>query len=176
MSEFFRPNIARMRGYVPGEQPQEGGYIKLNTNENPYPPSPLALERLRTALDDRLRLYPDPNAHALRHKLAEVFTINPDQIIVGNGSDELLNIIIRSFAGEDDKIVYHKKQNVQPVVEHCKNLSEQQPGKEFRHVAEIPMVIYQRMVRDGSINDKQALKKWLNDPDNQAFRTWKGKV
>ena len=80
------------------------------------------------------------------------------------------------FATEDDKIVYHKKQNVQPVVEHCKNLSEQQPGKEFRHVAEIPMVIYQLMVRDGSINDKQALKKWLNDPDNQAFRTWKGKV
>ena len=106
MSELFRPNIARMRGYVPGEQPQEEGYIKLNTNENPYPPSPLALERLRSALDDRLRLYPDPNAHDLRRKLAEVFTINPDQIIVGNGSDELLNVIIRSFAGEDDKIVY----------------------------------------------------------------------
>jgi hypothetical protein len=55
-------------------------------------------------------------------------------------------------------------------------LSEYKPGKEFRHVAEIPMVIYQQMIRDGSINDKKALKKWLNDPDNRPFRTWKGRI
>lgn len=106
MPELFRTTIARMRGYVPGEQPQESGYIKLNTNENPYPPSPLVLERLRYACDSDLRLYPDSDARTLRCKLARVFAVDPAQIIVGNGSDELLNIIIRSFAGEGDKIAY----------------------------------------------------------------------
>ena len=66
MPELFRSTIARMRGYIPGEQPQDSGYIKLNTNENPYPPPPLVLERLRAACDSDLRLYPDPDAHALR--------------------------------------------------------------------------------------------------------------
>ena len=106
MSDLFRPNIARLRGYVPGEQPREKGYIKLNTNENPYPPSPLVLARLRDACSADLRLYPDPDAWALRHKLGEVFAIAPQQIMAGNGSDELLNVIIRSFAGEGDKIAY----------------------------------------------------------------------
>ena len=106
MSNLFRPNIARLRGYVPGEQPREKGYIKLNTNENPYPPSPLVLARLREACAADLRLYPDPDAWALRRKLSEVFAIAPQQIMVGNGSDELLNVIIRSFAGEGDKIAY----------------------------------------------------------------------
>ena len=106
MSDLFRPNIARLRGYVPGEQPRERGYLKLNTNENPYPPSPLVLERLRHACSADLRLYPDPDAWALRRKLGEVFAIAPQQIMAGNGSDELLNVIIRSFAGEGDKIAY----------------------------------------------------------------------
>ena len=106
MSDLFRPNIARLRGYVPGEQPREKGYIKLNTNENPYPPSPLVLARLRDACSADLRLYPDPDAWALRRKLGEIFAIAPQQIMAGNGSDELLNVIIRSFAGEGDKIAY----------------------------------------------------------------------
>tara|TARA_R100000149_G_C5809806_1_gene93520 strand:+ start:99 stop:389 length:291 start_codon:yes stop_codon:yes gene_type:complete len=80
------------------------------------------------------------------------------------------------FATEDNKNIYHTQQNVQPTIEYVKNLSYLKPGKEMRHVAEIPMVIYQKMVRDGSINDKKALKKWLNDPANKLFRTWKGKV
>ena len=106
MSDLFRPNIARLRGYVPGEQPRDKGYIKLNTNENPYPPSPLVLARLRDACSADLRLYPDPDAWVLRHKLGELFATAPQQIMVGNGSDELLNVIIRSFAGEGDKIAY----------------------------------------------------------------------
>ncbi len=106
MPDLFRPNIARLRGYVPGEQPREKGYIKLNTNENPYPPSPLVLARLRDACSANLRLYPDPDAWALRRKLGEVFAIAPQQIMAGNGSDELLNVIIRSFASEGDKIAY----------------------------------------------------------------------
>ena len=88
MSDLFRPNIARLRGYVPGEQPREKSYIKLNTNENPYPPSPLVLARLRDACAADLRLYPDPDAWAVRRKLGEVLAIAPQQIMVGNGSDE----------------------------------------------------------------------------------------
>ncbi len=102
----FRPNIARMKGYVPGEQPQSGGFIKLNTNENPYPPSAALLDRLRQACTEDLRLYPDPDATALRALLARTFGPSPDHFIVGNGSDELLTIIIRSFAGEGDSIAY----------------------------------------------------------------------
>ena len=106
MSELFRANIAAMRGYIPGEQPKDNGYIKLNTNENPYPPAPAVVERIRSACNSDLRLYPDPDANDLRGKLAELFSVVPQQVIAGNGSDELLNIIIRSFAGEGEKIVY----------------------------------------------------------------------
>jgi histidinol-phosphate aminotransferase len=103
---FFRPNIANMKGYIPGEQPQGGGFIKLNTNENPYPPPLQVLEKLRQACTGDLRLYPDPGAVRLRRLLAETFGAAPEQFIIGNGSDELLTIIIRSFAGEGDKIAY----------------------------------------------------------------------
>ncbi|MFT5373295.1 MAG: histidinol-phosphate aminotransferase [Candidatus Latescibacterota bacterium] len=103
---FFRPNIAHMEGYIPGEQPQTGNFIKLNTNENPYPPPARVLDRLRQACTEDLRLYPDPGAAKLRQLLADTFGTAPEQFMVGNGSDELLTIIIRSFAGEGDKIAY----------------------------------------------------------------------
>jgi histidinol-phosphate aminotransferase len=105
-STFFRPSIAAMEGYIPGEQPQTGGFIKLNTNENPYPPPARVLEKLRQACTGDLRLYPDPGAAKLRQLLASTFGPAPEQFMVGNGSDELLTIIIRSFAGEGDKIAY----------------------------------------------------------------------
>jgi histidinol-phosphate aminotransferase len=106
LRSFFRPNITRMQGYVPGEQPQIDGIIKLNTNENPYPPPAAVLQRLRQACSADLRLYPDPNATALRQRLAQIFGLDAAQFMVGNGSDELLTIIIRSFAGEGEKIAY----------------------------------------------------------------------
>ena len=105
-SSYFRENIERMDGYVPGEQPQDGVYIKLNTNENPYPPSPKALAALKETINDKLRLYPDPNALSARKKVSEIFSIKPESVMIGNGSDELLAIITRCFAGEGDKIVY----------------------------------------------------------------------
>tara|TARA_R100000734_G_scaffold10909_1_gene8202 strand:+ start:3548 stop:3838 length:291 start_codon:yes stop_codon:yes gene_type:complete len=80
------------------------------------------------------------------------------------------------FITEDDKIIYHTKQDIQPVIEHCKALAENKPGKDFRHVAEVPMVIYQKAMREGWVKDKAKWKKWLNDPDNKVFRTWQGKV
>jgi len=103
---YFRPNIERMAGYVPGEQPQGRGVIKLNTNESPFPPSPKALKALRAAVNEDLRLYPDPTARALREKVAEVYGTRPGRVLVGNGSDDLLTIIVRAFAGPEGLIAY----------------------------------------------------------------------
>ncbi|MEE3234212.1 MAG: histidinol-phosphate transaminase [Candidatus Latescibacterota bacterium] len=103
---IFRANISNMKSYIPGEQPQKNSFVKLNTNENPYPPSKSILNRLREACTEELRLYPDPNATRLRNLLSKTFDKKPEQFIVGNGSDELLTILIRSFVGENDRIAY----------------------------------------------------------------------
>jgi histidinol-phosphate aminotransferase len=96
MPSPIRPTIARMPGYVPGEQPR-GKTVKLNTNENPYPPSPEAIRALRAALDgggECARRYPDPQCTELRQALAEFDGVSPDQIVVGNGSDEILRLLM----------------------------------------------------------------------------------
>jgi histidinol-phosphate aminotransferase len=99
--DHLRPNIRAMAGYVPGEQPQGGGFIKLNTNENPYPPSPRVLAALRAALTgDRLRKYPDPTGTAFRQTAARVLDVDPDSILIGNGSDDILTIVTRTFVPE----------------------------------------------------------------------------
>lgn len=98
---YFRDNIEAMTGYVPGEQPEDlSRYVKLNTNENPYPPSPKVLEVLRNIDGDALRRYPDPSASAGREAAARVLGVEPKQVICGNGSDELLTMIVRAFVGE----------------------------------------------------------------------------
>jgi histidinol-phosphate aminotransferase len=95
-----------MNGYVPGEQPRDRAYIKLNTNENPYPPSPRVLAAIRAAVTADLRLYPDPFATELRAKAGDVYGFSPEFVMVGNGSDELLSIVFRSCAGAGDRVVY----------------------------------------------------------------------
>ncbi len=96
-----RSNILAMAGYAPGEQPRDGDFIKLNTNENPYPPSPRVFEAIRAALTgDRLRKYPEPLGHTFRQRAARVLGIDPDSILIGNGSDDLLTIITRAFVPE----------------------------------------------------------------------------
>ncbi|MCE9629989.1 MAG: histidinol-phosphate transaminase [Planctomycetia bacterium] len=98
---LVRPAIAGIDGYVPGEQPQAGKWIKLNTNENPYAPSPAVARALAaTAAGRTLAKYPDPMANAFRRRAAEVLGVEPDWIICGNGSDDLLTILVRSFVGE----------------------------------------------------------------------------
>lgn len=92
-----RPLVRRLHAYVPGEQPKVKGLIKLNTNENPYPPSPRVLAAVKEAVDGRLRLYPNPTADALREALARFHGCAPENIIVGNGSDELLALATRAF-------------------------------------------------------------------------------
>jgi histidinol-phosphate aminotransferase len=94
---LIRPLVRSLHPYVPGEQPKIKGLIKLNTNENPYPPSPKVLDAVKAAVDGRLRLYPNPTAEALREKLAKLHRCRPENIIVGNGSDELLALATRAF-------------------------------------------------------------------------------
>jgi histidinol-phosphate aminotransferase len=93
--------------YVPGEQPAAGRrVVKLNTNENPYPPSPAVIEALRAAATAELRLYPDPEAGALRRRAAEVYGVPPDHILAGNGSDELLALLLRATIDPGDAVAF----------------------------------------------------------------------
>lgn len=100
---LVRPLVRKLKAYVPGEQPKIQGLVKLNTNENPYPPAPRVLAAVKKAVDGRLRLYPNPGADGLREKLALLHGCGVENIIVGNGSDELLALATRAFvepAGE----------------------------------------------------------------------------
>jgi len=97
-----RPNIAAMSGYTPGEQPQAGKFIKLNTNENPYPPSPKVTQAIQAVLEQGLAKYPDPVANTFRRRAAEVLGVEPDWILCGNGSDDILTILTRAYVGEGD--------------------------------------------------------------------------
>ncbi|MBW4571515.1 MAG: histidinol-phosphate transaminase [Tolypothrix carrinoi HA7290-LM1] len=107
MNEYFRANIDAMAGYVPGEQPQPNSQIiKLNSNENPYPPSPAVLEVLRNFDAESLRRYPNPFAQEFRRATSEALKVPADWILVGNGSDEVLNLVIRACAEPGRKVVY----------------------------------------------------------------------
>src|SRR6266403_3897408 len=97
LNNLIRPLVHKLRAYVPGEQPKIKGLIKLNTNENPYPPSPKVLAAVKAATDGRLRLYPNPTAQLLREKLAKFHGCRPENIVAGNGSDELLALATRAF-------------------------------------------------------------------------------
>ena len=110
-AKLIRPLVQDLHAYVPGEQPKIKGLIKLNTNENPYPPSPKVLTAVRAAVDGRLRLYPNPSAEKLRAKLAKLHGCRPENILVGNGSDEVLALATRAFvevaskSGRDSRTV-----------------------------------------------------------------------
>lgn len=106
MSDYLRLSLRVLAGYAPGEQPHEGEFLKLNTNENPYPPSPRVVEALRAALTgDRLRKYPDPLGTHFRQTAGRVLGIDPDGILIGNGSDDLLTILTRAFVPEGGLVV-----------------------------------------------------------------------
>lgn len=98
MSRFQSTRIAGLAPYTPGEQPKEQTYIKLNTNESPYPPAPSVLAALNREEGERLRLYSDPTASALRQALAETLDVAPENICVTNGSDEALSFAFMAFA------------------------------------------------------------------------------
>jgi histidinol-phosphate aminotransferase len=106
VTRFVREDILAMDAYVPGEQPQSGKFIKLNTNENPYPCSKRAREAVRQACEQGMGLYPDPTALAFRMRAAELLGVPPDWILCGNGSDDLLTIVTRAFVGGGDWVRY----------------------------------------------------------------------
>ena len=101
MKSYFRPEIDAMAGYVPGEQPKMADLVKLNTNENPFPPSPEVEKVLRAFDCSRLRRYPDPMADALRDAFASRWGVKRANVIAGNGSDDLLTMIFRAFSAPD---------------------------------------------------------------------------
>lgn len=104
---YFRPAIDALTAYQPGEQPAEGApVVKLNTNENPYPPSAAALTALREVGADSLRRYPQPAADEFRQSAAEVLGVDPDWIVAGNGSDDLLTMLFRSVAGSGRPVAF----------------------------------------------------------------------
>ncbi|MEY4408522.1 MAG: hypothetical protein RL345_2988, partial [Chloroflexota bacterium] len=102
---LVRPSVQALKPYVPGEQPQGAGWIKLNTNENWFV-SPSVLAAVAAAATHDLRRYPDPVCTDLRVKLSARYGIDSQQIICGNGSDELLTMLIRAIAGEGDRIAF----------------------------------------------------------------------
>lgn len=106
MSRFWSQVVRELEPYVPGEQPQIDGLIKLNTNESPYPPSPKVLEVINPDAIERLRLYPDPNSKKLKHTLASYYRVTADQVFVGNGSDEVLALLFMAFFQQDKPLLF----------------------------------------------------------------------
>ena len=97
MSRYWNNTVKNIKPYVPGEQPKDRRYIKLNTNENPYPPSGKAIEAIKNAANDTLRLYPDPSGDELREAIAAKFDLKKENVFIGNGSDELLAFSFLAF-------------------------------------------------------------------------------
>lgn len=106
MSRFWSPFVATLVPYIPGEQPKGRKYIKLNTNENPYGPSPRALAAIRDAVGDDLRLYPDPTAASLSGAIAQTLGLSADSIFVGNGSDEILAHTFNAFFRDKGPVLF----------------------------------------------------------------------
>lgn len=121
----LRPNIAAMAGYVPGYQPPDiASWIKLNTNENPYPPSPMVVKAILEELGSdgsSLRIYPSASSQALREMAGELYGFDASWVIMANGSDEVLNNLIRAFAGEGEEIGF-----VHPSYSYYATLAEVQ--------------------------------------------------
>src|SRR5574343_206427 len=106
MSKFWSPVVHALTPYVPGEQPKLTNLVKLNTNENPYGPSPKVLEALQAEVGDTLRLYPDPNADRLKQAVAAHFGLQPNQVFVGNGSDEVLAHAFHALLKHEAPLLY----------------------------------------------------------------------
>ena len=106
MSKFWSPFVKNLVPYVPGEQPKLTKLVKLNTNENPYGPSPKALEAMRGELGENLRLYPDPNSDLLKQAVARYYKVQPNQVFLGNGSDEVLAHIFHGLFQHDAPLLF----------------------------------------------------------------------
>lgn len=106
MSRYWSDFVKTLEPYVPGEQPKMANLVKLNTNENPYGPSPKVLEAIRLNASDSLRLYPDPTAHDLKQAIADYYHVGMEQVFVGNGSDEVLAHIFNALFRHEKPILF----------------------------------------------------------------------
>lgn len=106
MSIYWNDTTSKIIPYVPGEQPQDKKYIKLNTNENPYPPSPKVIEAIKSAASESLRLYPDPECKMLKEAIAEVYDVSVENVFTGNGSDEILAFCFMAFFDEQKPVKF----------------------------------------------------------------------
>ncbi|NPU84084.1 MAG: histidinol-phosphate transaminase [Syntrophaceae bacterium] len=106
MSKYWNEKTKSLEPYTPGEQFKDRKYLKLNTNENPYPPSPLVMETLRQAVNSDLRLYPDPNSEELRATIAGYHGLSTEQVFIGNGSDEILAFAFAAFFSPGREILF----------------------------------------------------------------------
>ena len=106
MSRFWSPVVKTLTPYVPGEQPQIQRLVKLNTNESPYGPSPKALAAISQQITDDLRLYPDPEGVALKKAIANLHGLNPNQVFLGNGSDEVLAHVFLGLLKQKDAVLF----------------------------------------------------------------------
>jgi histidinol-phosphate aminotransferase len=106
MSKFWSKRTLELDPYTPGEQPQDQQYIKLNTNENPYPPSPNAIKAMHAAADGNMRLYPDPHSSSLKQAIADFYSLDTDQVFVGNSSDEVLAHTFVALLKHDKPLLY----------------------------------------------------------------------
>ncbi|MHC4316160.1 MAG: pyridoxal phosphate-dependent aminotransferase [Planctomycetota bacterium] len=103
---YFRENIEKAKGYQPGFQPKQSDVLKLNTNENPYPPSPVVMKVLAEFDAEKLRRYPDPIGNEFRQAVAKLHSLSPDHIMCCNGGDELLTLVLRAFCDENRPVAY----------------------------------------------------------------------
>ncbi|MES9972402.1 MAG: histidinol-phosphate transaminase [Candidatus Thiodiazotropha sp.] len=106
MSRYWSPIVDRLSPYVPGEQPRMDDLVKLNTNENPYGPSPRVIEAIDQAADDGLRLYPDPSSALLRQTVADYYDLTAEQVFIGNGSDEVLAHAFFAFFQQSQPLLF----------------------------------------------------------------------
>ncbi len=149
MSSYFRASVDAMTGYVPGEQPKPGtNIVKLNSNENPYPPSPKALQVLQSLDGEYLRRYPDPFAQEFRKAVSEVLAVPVDWIMAGNGSDELLSVIVRACADAERKVVYPM-----PTYVLYRTLTEMQPTArvEIPYAEEYRLPLEELVAAEGAV-------------------------
>ena len=131
---FLKPALAGFQPYLPGEQPPDGeDWVKLNTNESPLPPSPRVVEAIRQAADDSLRLYPSPTAAPARIAIAKHLGLQPDQVTLGNGGDELIEMCFRAFAGAGDRVAYPTP--TYPLLDPLCRIHEVEPST---HPTELP--------------------------------------
>lgn len=127
-TRFLKPALAGFDPYVPGTQPpDEPGWVKLNTNESPWPPSPRVLDAVRRAVDDSLRLYPEPTSRPAREAIARLHGVDAAQVVLGNGADDLIAMCFRAFAGAGQRAAFPHP--TYPLLEPLCAMHEVEPAR-----------------------------------------------